>query len=153
MYASIVSVVLLSRSFSVALKAKDKACSLSSTTWWPPPLLISQNQICFLYFGMSNWRNICFRKERLKAKQNREQISFRPTAVISIPGNHQPGDAPQAGTVSHILLNSHIGPSSGFFRFPISTAVSCSWYHPRWIDYLGSITTRSLAQLKMSSTL
>ena len=44
------SVVMLSRSFPIAQKSKQKAYSLSSIASRPPLFLIPENHICFIYY-------------------------------------------------------------------------------------------------------
>jgi hypothetical protein len=61
----------------------------------------------------------------LKVKQKREQVSFRPTAVISSGGDYgdqRPGGVP--GPVSHLTLHSHAGLNSKGRQEKHSTALS-----------------------------
>ena len=65
------SMVMLSRFFPMAAKAKQKICSSSSTASCPPPFLIPENHICFIYYGVINsekWWKYIPQKERLKVK-------------------------------------------------------------------------------------
>ena len=71
MEAFMAFVVILSRSFPIALKTKWKDCSSSSIASRPLSFLSPEDFICFVYFGMINSVK-CLRciplKERLKVK-------------------------------------------------------------------------------------
>lgn len=89
-----VSVVMLSGPFPMALKAKQRTCSSSSTVSRPVPhppqvhgcLHPSSQRTTSVSFIMSSLalshrKKYIPQKERLKVKYKREQISFRPLSA------------------------------------------------------------------------